>query len=258
MGSTWDVRANHGVYYHGKNYYTITALPFYLKRQKILLSLLEPYVGNSKYLCDFGCGDGFYMDYFKKKIPSLNTFYGVDISVEMINKARSTDPNNCYFVSSTGLNVLGEEIKFDLIYSIAVFAHISDSLLDGIIQSIYDHLNYGGRLIIFEQVAPFRYEGDTFIRRTIVDYESYFSKFGFSVERNTLFSFRFHRFFERRVAKLYFKLFCKSKTDFQVRIEANGHFLYKFLSRMFLMFDSKPIKENAEFGWGNLFMVLRK
>jgi SAM-dependent methyltransferase len=258
MKSTWDLRANYGVYYQGKNYYTITALPFYLKRQKILLSLLEPYIENSKYVCDFGCGDGFYIDYFKTRLKGLNPFYGVDISDEMINKARSTNPNNFYYVSEQGLNVIGKEIKFDLIYSIAVFAHISDNLIDVIIQSIYDHLSYGGRLIIFEQVAPFRYEGDTVIRRTTVDYESKFSKFGFTVEKNTLFSFSTHRFFERRVAKLYFKLFCKAKTDFELRVEANGHFLYRFLSRTFLMFDFNPIAENAESNWGNLFMVFKK
>lgn len=257
MKSIWDQRANYGVQYHGKNYYTITALPFYLKRQKILLHYLEPLIENSKYVCDFGCGDGFYIDYFKTRLKRLDYFYGVDISDEMINQARATNPHNYYYISEEGLNVLGKEIKFDLVYSIAVFAHISDNLMDVIIQSIYDHLSYGSRLIIFEQVAPFRYSGDTFIRRTIVDYESYFSKYGFTVERKTLFSFSSHRFFERRIAKLYFKLFCK-KTDFEARIEANSHFLYRFLSRMFLIFDSNPILENAESGWGNLFIVLKK
>jgi hypothetical protein len=43
MKATWDLRAKYGVKYKGQNYYTITALPFYLRRQKILLSLLEPY-----------------------------------------------------------------------------------------------------------------------------------------------------------------------------------------------------------------------
>jgi hypothetical protein len=157
-----------------------------------------------------------------------------------------------------GLNVLEELIKFDCVYSVAVFAHISDNLLDAIVQSIFDHLDCGGRLIIFEQVAPYRYSGETFTRRTIFNYESYFRKFGFTVEKNVLISFTSHRFFERRIAKLYFKLFCKASTDFEMRVEANGHFLYRFLSRMFLMFDSNPLSENAETGWGNLFMVLKK
>jgi hypothetical protein len=105
--------------------------------------------------------------------------------------------------------------------------------MDIIVQSIYDHLNYGSRLIVFEQVAPFRYEGDSFIRRTIIDYKKYFSKFGFTIEENTLLSFNTHRFFERYVAKYYFKIFCKSNNNFEMRIEANNHFWYRFLSHFF-------------------------
>ncbi len=142
-------------------------------------------------------------------------------------------------------------------FSFAVFAHISDNLLDAIVHSIFDHLDCRGRVIIIEQVAPYRYSGETFTRRTIFNYESYFRKFGFTVEKNVLISFTSHRFFERRIAKLYFKLFCKVSTDFEMRVEANGHFLYRFLSRTFLMFDSNPIAENAESNWGNLFMVFK-
>jgi len=117
----------------------------------------------------------------------------------MLNQARSIEPNNLYYVSEEGLKPLSKEVKLDLVYSIAVFAHISYNLMDVIVQSIYDHLGQGGRLIVFEQVAPFRYEGDSFTRRTIVDYKSKFSKFGFKVEKITLVSFNSHRFFERQM-----------------------------------------------------------
>jgi hypothetical protein len=70
MKSKWDLRANFLITYKNSKYYTITALPFYLKRQKILLSLLEPYILNSNYICDFGCGDGFYINYFKNKLKN--------------------------------------------------------------------------------------------------------------------------------------------------------------------------------------------
>jgi trans-aconitate methyltransferase len=193
--STWDLRANLGVSYKGSNYYTITALPYYLKRQKILLKLLKPYIKNSNLVCDFGCGDGFYINYFKTRLKRADYFYGIDISEEMLNKARSIDPNNFYIVSEEGLKSLSKELNLDLVYSIAVFAHISDNLMDVIVQSIYDHLSQGCRLIVFEQVAPFRYEGASFTRRTIVDYKSKFSKFGFKVEKMTLVSFNSHRFF---------------------------------------------------------------
>ena len=108
MKSTWDLREKYGVHFQGKNYYTITALPFYLKWQKTLLSLLEPYIENRKHVCDFGCGDGFYVEYFSKRYKSLDPVHGIDISDEMINQAKQTNPNNIYYVSEDGLNVLCE------------------------------------------------------------------------------------------------------------------------------------------------------
>lgn len=143
-----------------------------------------------------------------------------------------------------------------LIYSIAVFAHIDDdSHLNSIFESFKCNLFPDGKVIIFEQVAPVSYRGESFVRRTIKDYEDLIIKYGFKVQDHTLISFDCHRHFERYLAKPYYKYFCKGNGDHEKRINANSHILFRLLSKFFLIFKTSLLKQNRNTGWGNVFMV---
>jgi len=252
----WNKRAHLSTVYKNEIFYTITPLPFYVKRRELLIKSIKDYF-NVERVCDFGCGDGWYVNKFINNV-NHKKYYGIDISEKMIEKAKINNPNISFLKSEIGLDVFEKEVKFDLIYSIAVLAHIPNDLLKPILITIEKHLDNKGRYIIFEQVAPFYYSGNNFHRRTINDYKYLFVESGFNIESVKLFSFTCHRFFEHRIAKLYYKHFCKSEIDVERRVEANNHFLFRLLSAFFLFFDINPIKNRTEKGWGNVLIILNK
>lgn len=252
----WEERANLGNFYQGENFYTITPLPLYIKRREILLNLLTPYVSKAKTICDLGCGDGWYMHYFQTQFKETKVFTGIDASKNMLVKARLLNPTVFLYQSNTGLSTEGSQ--FQLIYTIAMLAHIDDKSLKTIAQSVFQNLDNKGNYVIFEQVAPNNYTGKSFVRRTIGEYENIFQQVGFEVEQKTLVRFRFHQFFEKNIAKYYYKFFCEGKDDYEKRINANSHLLFILMSKLFLLADKKHLIYNGTGGWGNLFMSLVK
>ena len=59
----WNDRGMNSYWYKGETFYTVTPIPLYYRRRVLLLELLEPLVvdNNVKDICDFGCGDGWYI-----------------------------------------------------------------------------------------------------------------------------------------------------------------------------------------------------
>jgi hypothetical protein len=62
----WLDRGNNLYEYKGEKYYTITPIPYYLKRRELLLknveNIINKLVEKKRFLkiCDYGCGDGYY------------------------------------------------------------------------------------------------------------------------------------------------------------------------------------------------------
>ena len=63
--SYWERRGRLKCYYKNEEFYTITPIPYYYKRRKIILELIEEYIskGEVQKVCDFGCGDGWYINF---------------------------------------------------------------------------------------------------------------------------------------------------------------------------------------------------
>lgn len=250
----WNERAIEGTFYKNEFFYTITPLPYYIKRREILLELLDHYVQNASKIFDFGCGDGWYVSYFNKKYADKN-FSGLDVSQEMVNKAKQLNPDINFYQSYDGIK---DNVTYDLIYSIAVFAHISDDDVVKLFQNILKSLNDDGKFILFEQVGAFSYKGDTFVRRTMDDYTRLANTAGFQVDTIKHLSFNSHRFFERYVAKKIYRLFGK-EINYQTRLKANNNKVFRTLSKMFLFFDKNPLIINPDKNlWGNSFIILNK
>lgn len=197
------------------------------------------------------------MNYFSKRTDRIKHYIGIDISDGMISLAQKANKNAVFLQSNNGIPEK-INISFDVVYSIAVLAHIPDESLNSIIESIYFKTETDGIFIAFEQVAPFNYGGKDYTRRTIKTYTRLFEKNNFKIERHILLSYNCHRFFERHIAKRYYKYFCKSKSDSERRHEANTHLIFRLISSLFLFFDFNPIKENVETGWGNSVFILKK
>jgi 2-polyprenyl-3-methyl-5-hydroxy-6-metoxy-1,4-benzoquinol methylase len=62
----WNMRADNSYKYKGECFYTLTPIPYYYSRRRILLKLLGREIKkiNKGKILDFGCGDGFYLKYF--------------------------------------------------------------------------------------------------------------------------------------------------------------------------------------------------
>lgn len=253
---SWDSRVEHTVSYKSEQFYTVTPLPFYIKRRKVLLELLKPYILNANNVCDLGCGDGWYISYFQNLLRQRKFFVGIDASESMLKRARFLNPTAQFYHSSMGIP---DHLTFDVIYTVAMLAHITDNQAKLILDTVVSSLNDGGYYIFFEQVAPIRHEGDSYIRRTVEEYLEFLNPYNsLEIEKIILVRFKFHQLFERFFAKYYYAIFCAGQTDYQRRMNANAHAFFRLMSEITLLFDKKVLWNDYTGKWGNIFVVVRK
>lgn len=155
--SYWNERAGMAYIYKKEKFYTITPIPYYYARRKIIISKIKKIISRNGFrnICDFACGDG---EYIKKIQKKGLIFHGVDLSASMIEAARQN-----LYDADVDFEISGDGIKkqdiFDMIYTVAVWAHIEDMQCHALLKNIYEHLKDGGMFVMCEQIAPFRYSG---------------------------------------------------------------------------------------------------
>ncbi|RKJ04091.1 class I SAM-dependent methyltransferase [bacterium D16-54] len=145
----WQKRAKREYGYKGEVFYTVTPVPYYYERRIIVLDslrkVIEQYHANK--ICDMGCGDG---EYLKKIYTEEKNYYGIDISENMIeiakNRAYKDNMRIFYNVSTNGLQGISD---FDFIYSVSLFAHISDEDMKKMFENIYKNLVRGGGYFVY-------------------------------------------------------------------------------------------------------------
>lgn len=255
----WDNRASKEYIYKGEKFYTITAIPYYYKRRRIILKNIESLICDNYKICDFGCGDGEYIRYFSCKKDNCS-FHGVDISEDMINvaKNRNDSNNKTWEISSDGIH---KNQLFDLVYSSAVFAHISDADVQTLFSNIYEHVEKEGAFVICEQTAPFRYEGATYIRRPLNEYIGLLQKAGFKKFECLIIDFWLHRIiFERGIGKYFIKKYLTKNPneDKQLAmVNLNRNKMYKLFSTICATLSIPRVfkKKNR---WGYCFIVAKQ
>lgn len=252
----WEERGRHSFFYKGEEFYTITPVPYYYKRRETLLRLIGPYFIDSrtKKLCDFGCGDGWYIRYFTETYPDKQ-YYGIDPSKSMITRAK--EKNNDFFLANTSdpgiFNVM-----FDMVYAIAVFAHISsDEELMRIFNDIYRNINNLGYFIIFEQTSSYRLGGEEYLKRNQKEYTTFAEQCGFSLVKMFNLSYPVHRIFELTIARFFYKFLSKGKTIYEKKVYANKNPLFRALSALTIFLSGSPIKRK-ETTYGNTLFIFRK
>jgi hypothetical protein len=159
---------------------------------------------------------------------------------------------------SSDLEKMAPVRGFDLVYIIAVLAHISDDQeVSELLHRIKARASRNSVVCLFEQVGTERRQGNHYVRRTITDYRTLAIKSGYDIERIALIRFPAHQFFERVLAKLWYKYLSTGATDQEKRIAANGNPVFRALSKIFLLVSGSGLYENPEAGWGNAFFALR-
>lgn len=255
----WDERAQKSYTYKNERFYTITPVPYYYRRRQIILEFLKKQIKKTgvRSICDYGCGDGEYLRMlYKDEGHKGIAWQGYDISDGMIKKAREICEEYKDIEFDLAEKGIPNGVCYDLIYSVAVFAHIKDNVCGEIMDNFAGHISEGGRIILCEQVGKVRAEGETYVRRTVDEYIDVIKSAGLCVEKHYLIDFWAHRlFFERRIAKKIYKRM-KSGNDFERRIEANTHTGFRMLSSLFT-FISKPHIFKDGKGWGYAFFIIK-
>jgi ubiquinone/menaquinone biosynthesis C-methylase UbiE len=107
---------------------------------------------------DLGCGDGFLDRFIHQEYPDASCVF-VDISEEMINKARqmSKNANTAFVVKDFGEADWQDSIpgskEFDLIISGYAIHHIENPLKKRLYKEIFNLLNRGGLFLNLEHVS---------------------------------------------------------------------------------------------------------
>lgn len=158
--SYWNERAGQEYVYKKEKFYTITPIPYYYARRRLVIGKVRSLIGKNRFrkICDFGCGDGEYIKILNGEQKEGLSFHGVDASSFMIERARERlcCDNVDFEISAKGIT---KEETFDMVYSSAIWAHVDDGSCHDLMKTIYDHLRNGGMFVICEQTAPYRFGG---------------------------------------------------------------------------------------------------
>lgn len=248
----WEYRGRLSYNYRGDTFYTVSPIPYYYRRRAILLDLLASVIDNNNptTICDFGCGDGWYLKYLSDRYPEKQ-WSGVDLSETMIDRARRRCPGASLFVSGVGI-VHGSE--FDLVYSIAVFAHVmDDGKVHELFKNISTKLSANRCFVAFEQTGHQRCQAEWSWRRTSNEYVILAEDCGMQIEKHVLVSFPIHRFFEKQIAPLYYRFLSEGSNFTERRINANRSTIFRAMSSIMLTISGPPIRSDNGKQDGNTF-----
>ena len=131
------------------------SIPHYLEGHELITSLSDFFISSNSVCYEIGCSTGS----LTHKLASHNTekegarFIGIDIGKEMIQSARKKVdplPNNIEFIEDDILQI--ELEPADLIVSYYTVQFIRPAERQRLISKLYDSLQWGGALIMFEKV----------------------------------------------------------------------------------------------------------
>jgi tRNA (cmo5U34)-methyltransferase len=130
------------------------SVPLYFEGHELIYNLSDFFVKNDSIVYEIGCSTGTLIAKLASKFekrPNIR-FFGIDVEESMINHAVFHNKNlkNLEFITDDALNIEFSSSDFIICYYTIQF--IRPSLRQILIDKIYDKLNYGGALIMFEKV----------------------------------------------------------------------------------------------------------
>lgn len=129
------------------------SVPFYQEGHELIAQLSDFFLHDNSQCYDLGCSTGVLLRSIKDRHPekTLN-LTGIDLEENMINEAKSrVDENeNITYLCDDFLNIQFE--KSDLIIAYYTLQFVQPQNRQIIFDRIYDALNWGGALILFEKV----------------------------------------------------------------------------------------------------------
>ena len=155
------------------------SVPFYKECHSLIGDLSHFFINNESVCYDIGCSTGSLINKLSLSCNSKYTkFIGIDVVEEMIDFANSeNNQDNCEFVCKDVFEYNLE--KSDLIIMYYTLQFIKPSLRQALVDKLYESLNWGGALLLFEKV---RAPDARFQDMTTSLYSDYKIKRGYSSE----------------------------------------------------------------------------
>ncbi|WP_321422010.1 class I SAM-dependent methyltransferase [uncultured Methanobacterium sp.] len=189
----WNDRGDQIKKFGNEYFYTTTEIPYYIYRRERILKILDGFDFKEKKILDYGCGDGFYSQYFNKRGASV---VGVDISQKMIDFAKykyQGDNDGISFFLTDGQSLNFDPDYFDFIISSLVLQHVVDEkILSTLFSEFSRTLKENGELIHFDGVKKQSQDGGTIILRNKEDYVKFSENNGFHLIDNIVLSSPFY------------------------------------------------------------------
>ncbi len=134
------------------------SVPIYSEGQKLIKNLSEYFIKNDSIIYDIGCSTGkLLIDLVSQNSHKKNSKYiGIDIENDMIKFAKNKQKD--LSIKKTKLDFINDDIvtcdfeKSDLIISYFTIQFIHPKHRQALINKIFESLNWGGALILFEKV----------------------------------------------------------------------------------------------------------
>ena len=130
-------------------------MPFYKEGHDIIEGLSHFFMSDESLCYDIGCSTGLLINKLSSSCNSKNVrFVGIDSVLEMIKFANTKNcQKNSKFICESILDFELEKSDFIVLYYTLQF--IKPSVRQLIVDKLYNSLNWGGALILFEKVrAP--------------------------------------------------------------------------------------------------------
>jgi SAM-dependent methyltransferase len=125
---------------------------------KIIARMIDKFIPAIETFLDLGCGDGFLGHFIHKLFPDASGVF-IDISEEMINKARARDMvhNPVFIIEDFGnpdwYKSISDFRNFDLVISGYSIHHVNNQKKKRLYGDIYKLLNPGGLFLNIEHVS---------------------------------------------------------------------------------------------------------
>jgi len=114
-------------------------------REKLCTFLLAPHLKDDLVVLDYGCGPGFLA---KSAAGYVRHIYAIDLARGTLQCARILNSSgNVTYLHTTQLNRI-DDASIDLVYSIAVVQHVTDSVFATILATMHRVLKNGGKLVM--------------------------------------------------------------------------------------------------------------
>ena len=128
------------------------SVPYYLDGHNLICELSDFFLKDKSYCYDLGCSTGTLLNKIKKRHNNKKiNFIGIDSIQEMIKQAKKENKNSSIKYFQKDIKNYKLE-KSDLIISYFTIQFIKAKDRQKIMDKIYNSLNWGGALILFEKV----------------------------------------------------------------------------------------------------------